>query len=138
MKNSNEQKYPFKTPDGYFDQFTESIMDTIKSEESKKSGIFLSKWFKYSSIAAMFLIVLTIVIAKMQKESNLAINTDTLKTHKQVLVSDSGLKLHLNNHEQSVYEKEYLSQDLLDEEIIDWSSSMDLSDEELVVLISNN
>lgn len=138
MKNPNEQKYPFKTPDGYFDQFTENIMNTVKSEERKKSGLFLSKWFKYSSVAAILLFVLSVVLIKLHEETNLAVNNDTLKTHNQVLVSDSGLKLQSINPEQSISDNEYLSQDLSDQEIIDWSSSMELSDEELVVLISNN
>lgn len=138
MKKSNEPEYPFKTPDGYFDQFTEKMMDHVKSDKRKKSGIFLSKWFKYSSVAALFLIVLSIVIAQIQNETGLAVNSDTLNNHKPVLISDSGINKHFYNNEKSVYEDEYLSQDISDDEIIDWSASMDLSDEELVVLISNH
>ncbi len=137
MKTPNEQNHPFKTPDGYFDNFTEKLMDVIKTNQKSKSKRILSAWVKYSSIAAVIVIAFIFAAVKIHQNTNLSKSSDTIKSGKNVLIADSGLKFKHNSEQKINYSSDLTSRDLSYDEIIDWSTSMDLNDEELLVLFNN-
>ncbi len=137
MKTPAEQNHPFNTPDAYFDNFTENLMDVIKTNEKVKSKRILSAWLKYSSVAAIILLVLTFTLFRIHENSNIASSSDSINTQHYVLISDSGMKFKQKSNQTMQNSDVIISQDLFDDEIVDWSSTMEFSDEELVVLYSN-
>lgn len=80
MKSFNLENHPkikpgFKTPDGYFEQFSENLLLNISSEEKPVISIFArnKKWF----MAVAAVLILGIMIPFLNKSSNENHNLDS-------------------------------------------------------------
>ncbi|MDY0217107.1 MAG: hypothetical protein RBS19_09140 [Bacteroidales bacterium] len=128
MKN---QKTPFKVPDNYFEQLTEKVMENIEIQELSSPKRSFSIWAKYASAAAVLIFVISFAAIKLQQEETIVVELDTITEINNFNTSDD-VYLEPQNGES----KEFLSQDAIDNEIVDWSNSMDLDDEEFYLLIN--
>ncbi|MDD2346208.1 MAG: hypothetical protein PHI36_09985 [Bacteroidales bacterium] len=128
MKN---QKTPFKVPDNYFEQLTETVMENVKTQELGSPKKSFSMWAKYASAAAVLIFVISFAAIKLQQEETIVVELDTITEINNFSPSED-VYIEPQNGES----KEFLSQDAIDNDIVDWSTSMDLDDEEFYLLIN--
>ncbi len=71
----------FKTPDGYFDNFSQNVIKKIKQKEPKVISVFARRKTWMIAIAAIFVIAFSIpMIQQFQTESN-AIDQEVLENY---------------------------------------------------------
>lgn len=128
MKN---QKTPFKVPDNYFEQLTEKVIENMETQELGSSKRSFSFWAKYVSAAAILIFVISFAVIQMQEEKTIVADMDTISEINNFSPSED-VYIEPQNGES----KEFLSQDAIDNDIVDWSTSMDLDDEEFYLLIN--
>lgn len=128
MKN---QKTPFKVPENYFEQLTEKVIENVETQELGSSKRSFSFWAKYASAAAVLIFVISFAAIQMQNEKIIVAEMDTISEIKDVKTSDD---IYLTPQDEEP--NHFLSQEAIDNEIVDWSTSMDLDDEEFYLLIN--
>lgn len=128
MKN---QKTPFKVPDNYFEQLTEKVIENMETQELGSPKKSFSMWAKYASAAAVLIFVISFAAIKLQQEETIVVELDTITEINNFSPSED-VYIEPQNGES----KEFLSQDAIDNDIVDWSTSMDLDDEEFYLLIN--
>lgn len=128
MKN---QETPFKVPDNYFEQLTEKVLENVETQELGSSKRSFSFWAKYASAAAVLIFVISFAAIQMQNEEIIVAKMDTISEIKDVKNPDD---IYLTPQDEDP--NHFLSQEAIDNEIVDWSTSMDLDDEEFYLLIN--
>lgn len=131
MEKMKNQKTPFKVPDNYFEQLTETVMENVKTQELGSPKKSFSMWAKYASAAAVLIFVISFAAIKLQQEETIVVELDTITEINNFSPSED-VYIEPQNGES----KEFLSQDAIDNDIVDWSTSMDLDDEEFYLLIN--
>lgn len=122
MKENNLHKNNFKVPENYFDNFTNEIMSKVQTEEPRKR--FQLNAMKYAAVAASVLIVLSLTFGLVKFNNN---NKDQFSKNFDTnnIVNTNNNNIIVDNH----YTDEY-------DELLDWSATMGLTDEELYILLS--
>ncbi|MDD2387597.1 MAG: hypothetical protein PHP52_12545 [Bacteroidales bacterium] len=128
MKN---QKTPFKVPDNYFEQLTEKVIENMETQELGSSKRSFSFWAKYVSAAAILIFVISFAVIQMQEEKTIVADMDTISEIKDVKTTDDVYLTPYNDESNQL-----LTQDAIENDIVDWSTSMDLDDEEFYLLIN--
>lgn len=128
MKN---QKTPFKVPDNYFEQLTEKVIENMETQELGSSKRSFSFWAKYVSAAAILIFVISFAVIQMQEEKTIVADMDTIFEIKDVKTTDDVYLTPYNDESNQL-----LTQDAIENDIVDWSTSMDLDDEEFYLLIN--
>lgn len=131
MEKMKNQKTPFKVPDNYFEQLTETVMENVKTQELGAPKKSFSMWAKYASAAAVLIFVISFAAIKLQQEETIVVELDTITEINNFSPSED-VYIEPQNGES----KEFLSQNAIDNDIVDWSTSMDLDDEEFYLLIN--
>jgi hypothetical protein len=130
MEKMKNQNTPFKVPDNYFEQLTEKVMENMEAQELKSTKRGVSSWFLYASAAAVLIFVISFVGFKMQQEKLVVDNLDSIAQIKDSNFTDEVVYL-VENHSDKL-----LTQDVVDNDLIDWSDAMDLDDEEFYLVIN--
>lgn len=130
MKKMKNQNSPFKIPDNYFEQLTEKVMENVETQDVKSVKRGVSSWFLYASAAAVLIFVISFVGFKMQQEKLVVENLDSIAQIKDSNNTDEVVYL-VENHSDKL-----LTQDVVDNDLIDWSNSMDFDDEEFYLVIN--
>lgn len=122
-KNINKKEESFKIPEGYFNDFTDRVMDNIEKENKKTSLKDIKPMFKtvfwlaasFVIVFGMGKIVFSLVVDPNQKIQN---------TNQSVYVDN------VKQTESTDYFFDDI--DMSDEEIIDYLSEQDINQEKLV------
>ena len=130
METMKNQNTPFKVPDNYFEQLTEKVMENVEIQDVKSVKRGVSSWFLYASAAAVLIFVISFVGFKMQQEKLVVDNLDSIAQIKDSNTTDEVVYL-VENHSDKL-----LTQDVVDNDLIDWSDAMDLDDEEFYLVIN--
>lgn len=131
MEKMKNHETPFKVPDNYFEQLTETVMENVKTQELGAPKKSFSMWAKYASAAAVLIFVISFAAIKLQQEETIVVELDTITEINNFSPSED-VYIEPQNGES----KEFLSQNAIDNDIVDWSTSMDLDDEEFYLLIN--
>lgn len=131
MEKMKNHETPFKVPDNYFEQLTEKVMENVEIQELNSPKRSFSMWAKYASAAAVLVFVISFAAIKLQQEETIVVELDTITEIKDFNTTDDVYLVPQNGES-----KEFLSQDAIDNDIVDWSNSMDLDDEEFYLLIN--
>jgi cell division protein FtsL len=86
MKNFNLGNEPkitsgFRTPDGYFDTFSEKVLAQLPKQETKVISIFSSKKVWYFAVAAVLILMLSIPLFTKYSTQQEEIDTATLENY---------------------------------------------------------
>ncbi|MCT4599693.1 MAG: hypothetical protein N4A32_02200 [Marinifilaceae bacterium] len=122
-KNINKKEESFKIPEGYFNDFTDRVMDNIEKENKKTSLKDIKPMFKTVFwLAASFVIVFGMgkIVFSLAVDPNQKIQN----TNQSVYVDN------VKQTESTDYFFDDI--DMSDEEIIDYLSEQDINQEKLV------
>lgn len=122
-KDINKKEESFKIPEGYFNDFTDRIMDNIEKEEKKTSFKDIKPMFKTVFwLAASFVIVFG--MGKL---------VFSLAVDPSQKIQNTSQGVYVDNVKQSQSTDYFFDDiDMSDEEIIDYLSEEDISQEKLV------
>ena len=128
IENNEKISTGFKTPEHYFEQFEDKMMQEISAKNPSKNevkavSLFYRKQVWISSIAALFLLAIAIpVYFNMAKESNL--DTTTIENYlaEQQSVGTTELTKHLTDEDISELENALTNDNVTDETIENYLS----------------
>lgn len=83
FKLDNEPKISsgFSTPDGYFDAFSEKMLEQIPEQESKVISIFSTRRILYYAAAAVVLLMISLPLYTRYADSQNEIDSATLENY---------------------------------------------------------
>jgi len=122
-KNINKKEESFKIPEGYFNDFTDRIMDNIEKENKKTSLKDIKPMFKTVFwLAASFVIVFG--MGKL---------VFSLAVDPSQKIQNTNQSVYVDNVKQTESTDYFFDDiDMSDEEIIDYLSEQDINQEKLV------
>jgi len=122
-KNINKKEESFKIPEGYFNDFTDRIMDNIEKENKKTSLKDIKPMFKTVFwLAASFVIVFG--MGKL---------VFSLAVDPSQKIQNTNQSVYVDNVKQTESTDYFFDDiDMSDEEVIDYLSEQDINQEKLV------
>lgn len=89
-QNAKQEKSPYKVPDGYFEDFTNRMIDKISSSPKKKSKE-KGKWIYYSlsSIAASLVIIFSGIHFSNSKQNVINLSDKTPNLPNEVIADNN-------------------------------------------------